>query len=402
MEKNDIATEEWLDSQKQSTKKAYRSYWKYFREFTSMTGDEILASHRADKDFAWEKRVLEFKNWLVNERKLSTYTATASAMTVRGFFAYHRMPLQYRRSESAKMGKRSRKTEDYKFCLDDLRKMFEVTNLEERYLITAGKSFGLRAGDFLRLTYGDLQPYIDREPPISIGEYNTQKESVKAFPFIDTDAQPIIKLMLEKMARDGRIGPKEKMLKFKDEIQLSRVLKRIVERAGLSVGNKQVRFHCMRKFLSDHLSSHMSESKWKQIVGKTISEGAYISADSLREDYNRAMPEMTFTKRTNEDVQAIAKLEALKLFAKASGYTAMDIAKIKMRKPQNLAEEIEEIEKLLAEKNSQETDGSKACRDEAHCGSQKMVAEEDLAGFLTENWKVIASLPSGKIVIERS
>ena len=32
------------------------------------------------------------------------------------------------------------------------------------------------------------------------------------------------------------------------------------------------------------------ESKWKQIVGKKISEGAYINSDSLRQDYAKVMP----------------------------------------------------------------------------------------------------------------
>ena len=34
----------------------------------------------------------------------------------------------------------------------------------------------------------------------------------------------------------------------------------------------------------------MSESKWKQIIGKKISEGAYVSPQELREAYLRAMP----------------------------------------------------------------------------------------------------------------
>jgi integrase len=140
----------------------------------------------------------------------------------------------------------------------------------------------------------------------------------------------------------------------------------------------------------------MSESKWKQVVGKKISEAAYISPDELRKDYERAMEETTFTRKARDDVQKIAKLEALKLFAKASGYTAEDIAKIRMRK-RNVStdEEIEEIERILAEKKQKEdmcTNGK---------GCQQMVNEADLAKFLGEGWKVVAALPSGKIVIDR-
>jgi fructose/tagatose bisphosphate aldolase len=134
-------------------------------------------------------------------------------------------------------------------------------------------------------------------------------------------------------------------------------------------------------------------------VGKQIMEGAYVGVDTLRKDWIRAMEDISFTYRKNEDVQKIAKLEALKLFAKASGYTDEDIEKIaqvRLRK-RNLTtdDEIEEIERILAEKNSKE----EACEDGKNC--QKMVGEEDLAKFLGEGWRVVATLPSGKIVIDR-
>jgi hypothetical protein len=323
-----------------------------------------LASKRVAEEGTWEKKAMAFKGWLLAEKKLSSYSATAATMAACSFFSYYRQTLQFRRSESTRIGERNRTTEDYRFSIEDFAKMFAVADLEEKYVLTAGKSFGLRAGDFLRMARGDLEAYIDREPPISIGEYKTQKESVRAFPFVDTDAQPVIKLMLEKMTREGKTKPNDRMLPYRNEIQLSRVLKRIIAKAGINVGSKEVRFHCLRKFLIDHISSYMSESKWKQIVGKAITEGAYVSPDSLREDYARAMPETTFGKRKEEDVQKVAKLEALKLFAKASGYTVEDIARIRMRKRKvNVDEEIEEIEKMLAEKEHKED----ICTDGEHC-----------------------------------
>ena len=398
-EKFDETTEAWLTSQKKTTETAYAHQWKYFLEFTGKTGQEILASRKEDKSFYWEGKVLEFKTWLAETKKFSPYSARSGAQAARAFFSYYRLPLMFRKQDTTKMSKATRLTEDYRFSIEDFGKMVAVADLQEKYIITAGKSFGLRAGDFLRMARGDLEPYIDHEPPISIGEYSTYKEEVKAFPFIDIDAQPIIKLMLEKMTREGRTNPTDRMLSFQDEIQLSRTLRRVVEKAGINPGNKQIRFHCLRKFLIDHLASYMSESKWKQIVGKKISEGAYVSPDSLAQDYGRAMVEMTFTRKVGVEVEKIAKLEGLKLFAKAAGYTEDDITKIaqlRLRK-RNITtdEEIEEIERMLAEKKQKE----EACTDGKHC--QQMVEEADLAKFLGEGWKWVATLPSGKIVIDR-
>jgi predicted flavoprotein YhiN len=98
----------------------------------------------------------------------------------------------------------------------------------------------------------------------------------------------------------------------------------------------------------------MSESKWKQVVGKKISEGAYISPDELRKDYARAMPETTFTRVMTEDVKLVAKKEALLALTKTMGISETDIRTLFKRKPGNLAEEVEAIEKALAEKQKTE------------------------------------------------
>ena len=254
----------------------------------------------------------------------------------------------------------------------------------------------------MRLTRGDLEPYIDREPPISIGEYDTQKEGVKAFPFIDTDAKPVIKLMLETMSREGRTTPDERMVTFKNTIELSRVIQRVVEKAGITIGNKRVRFHCLRKFLIDRLSSYMSESKWKQVVGKMVSEEAYVSPDTLRDDYARVMSETSFTEKLGEkEITQLAKVETLRAIAKSMGIKGT----VRFRKPmkrkgeKQLSEEIEELEKLIEQKKS--NDNKKNCPDGENCGGQKVVTEAELTEHLQRGWRVVAALPSGNVVIER-
>ena len=59
-----------------------------------------------------------------------------------------------------------------------------------------------------------------------------------------------------------------------------------------TIHGKRVRFHCLRKFLIDRLSATSSESQWKQIVGKTIDEAAYVSQDQLRGIFTRAMKDL--------------------------------------------------------------------------------------------------------------
>jgi integrase len=389
----DKATETWLNAQKKSTMPVYKTYWGYFLEFTGLTGDKILENRRQDKEYTWEKRVMEFKNWLIQKGQSDNSAKTASA-TVRGFFSFHRLPLQFRRSESARLSEAKRKYEDYKFSREDLQKMVEVADLTEKYVIVAGKSFGLRAGDFLRLSRGDLEPYIEREPPISIGEKETEKKGVMAYSFIDSDAKPVIKAMLGYMSTKGHINPTDKMLSFGDEIQLTRVLRRVAVKAGIKFGNKRIRFHCLRKFLIDRLSSHMSESKWKQIVGKTLSESAYVSSESLREDYSRAMSDTCFktdldyiTKRQEASEEIMSKMMS------GTALTDQDKAKIarynlkwskKAMKPKDVRHKIE------TETNGGETD----------CDFQQ-ISEANLLQYLKAGWSIVKELQSGEVIVKR-
>jgi integrase len=402
--KKDKAGKEWLDSLKKSTRGSYKTYWKYFLEFTEMTGDQILADRKADTEHKWARLVLQFKQWLMDEKHLAPYTATTAAMAVRGFFAYNYMPLMYRRTESKRLSEHTRKTEDYKFSVEDLKRMAEVANLSEKYVLVAGKSFGLRAGDFLRLTRGDLEAYINRPVPISIGKFGTGKEKVPAYPFIDSDAQPVIKLMIEQMNRKGRVKPTDRVLTYKWEKELSQTLKRLAERAGLNVGNKRVRFHCLRKFLIDNISSLMSESKWKQIVGKKITESAYVSSDSLREDYERAMSKTTFTKVVSENEVELRAAQRMLEMTLSLSPNIPEHVKQTLRKKIRAVKKMKDLKQVENEvteqaKTSQhpktETDGG--CADGAHC--QRIVSETDLGGMLSQGWRVAAVLPSGKIVV---
>ena len=381
---NDKATGEWLKVQKRCTAPTYKYLWKYFLEFTELNGNKILEMRKADKEFSWERKVLAFKDWIVNQKKLSENSANTAASVARGFFAFYRVPLQFRRSESAKLKESKREHEDYLFNREDLKKMYDVGDLEERYVLTAGKSFGLRAGDFLRLTRGDLEPYLNRETPISIGEYTTQKEKTKAYPFIDSDALPIIRLMIEKMNREKRT---DRILTFKDNIQLTRVLKRLVEKAGINVGNKTVRFHNLRKFLIDRISSVMSESKWKQVVGKKISEGAYVSPESLRQDYARATPETCFTALDLDYVRK--RQEASETIT----------SKLIANEPLNDEDHanIKRFRLKLAERATRHTE-----HNGGDCGETfEQINEAELLSYLKDGWQVVHKLTSGEVIVRR-
>jgi integrase len=403
---SDKATSEWVGSLSKSSKNTSSGHWRRIMLWAGMSGDAILASRRADTNADWEKKVLQLKEWMKAQKDPKTgefYSdlyARQSTVTLRSFFSFHRCKLEPTHQEAGRLNQARRKTEDYRFSRDELRRMASVADTEGKYIVVVGKSFGLRVGDFLRLTRGHFSTVdLSLEPPIFLCEYATEKEGVSAFPFLDSDAVGVVKDLLRKMDREGRAAPTEPMLKYKNDVELSRVLKRLAKEAGIEAGNKRVRFHCLRKFLIDHLSDVMSESKWKQVVGKKISEGAYVSPDNLREDYLRAMAETTFVKQEG-NVELLAKKQALLMMLKLQGITEKEVEAMftpkrrMMRRLLTLSEEVEALEEAAMKSGKGK---AKGCADGEHC--QRIATEEELPELLAQGWHVAAALPSGKVVV---
>jgi hypothetical protein len=150
----DKAVDEFLDSQtRKGTFFVYKSRMKLYLEFAKKTGQELLDIKRNDKDFQVENSLFAYGKWLLKRGKSENY-ATSSIGCIRGFYAYYRMHLQFRRQESKKLTEKNRSTTDYLFDKDDLAKLAIVADLKSRYVVTLDKSVGLGGSDFLSLTYG--------------------------------------------------------------------------------------------------------------------------------------------------------------------------------------------------------------------------------------------------------
>ena len=275
---------EFLNSQKKSTQSTYRSVWRKLSEFTTESGEQMLKNHKA-----WLKHIFEYAQYLKQKGYSSNYISMAVG-SIRGFFSYNRKPLVLTRPEKKRL-KGSRTTEDHFFSNEDLAKMYLVGSVKARYVVAVGKSIGLRASDFSLIKYGDLRALdLNDDLPVFLGERNTIKEGVKAFCFLDSDAVQAVKALLE--------ATKEKPDTLKVWTQhpddLSPLLQRLAKKAGIQTNNKHVRFHGMRRFLFDNLNRVVSIEKAKMYIGKQLSESAYLSPQTLREDFKSVMPMIAF------------------------------------------------------------------------------------------------------------
>jgi len=301
-EGNDEKMEAWLRGIAENSRPTYERYWNSFRDFLGLSTEQILAEKGKRPNGEWKQKLLAFRQWLLEEKGLSENSAKTACGVVRGFFSAHETPIYLSRGEKMRLAKAGRSTKDYKFSKPDMAKMLMVADLKERYIIAVGKSVGLRANDFLKFTYGDFRSVdLENEAPIYLGEYNTQKRGIVAHPFLDLDSTPIVKAMLE---ANQHKKDSDKVLTI-NASELSIILQRVSTKANIQHGNARIRFHAMRGWLITRLSASMAESQWKQIVGKTISEEAYVSTELLREAYKNCLKDLTVMNGNGNGVTAL-------------------------------------------------------------------------------------------------
>ena len=89
---NDRATHEWLDATKKTTRATYQTAWKDFIEYAGMSGDEILEDRKSDKDYAWEKRVLGFKRWMIDVKSVALRASASNSGLFNDLFRTLRHP----------------------------------------------------------------------------------------------------------------------------------------------------------------------------------------------------------------------------------------------------------------------------------------------------------------------
>jgi integrase len=352
---------EFLNKQNKSTSHVYKAYFRHFLKFTGKTGQQILDSKKADKNFETENKVMEFKQWMKTQKTpqgkpYSDNTIKTIIKTVMSFFQSNRTPLQLITSEKRKLNEKAKRTnQDYELTNETISKMALVGDLREKYILLLGKSFGLRVSDFTKLTYEKFKSIdLDQEPPIYIGETQTEKEGVNAYPFIDSDALPIVKAYLEYLNPKKDKPNNEKIITIQNE-ELSTILQILAKKANINLGGKRLRFHCLRKYLITNISIGTSESKWKQIIGKANPEEPYVNTTGLREIYLKAMERTTcintngngkVSKLSEELTEAINKINrhetTIAILADTSKKKDSEIKEMK----QTITEHADELKRL--------------------------------------------------------
>lgn len=250
--------------------------------------EAFLLSHKEDED--WAAHLISLRRKL-KKQGLSDNSCKSLTGALRGYFRHVGIQLELLRSQREELVEVGDEdvTKDYQFNLKAKEALLKVATDElDEYILTAGVSFGLRVGDFTGITRGLIEEALARgeDLPIQLSAVTTKKKKVPAYPFIDKDSLPAIKRLLKRMDSEGRTSPDEKMVTLSEGAVNDR-LRGLFKAASVPTYGRRVRFHTLRKFLTDQLAGVCSTDKWKFFVGKATKED-YVQAEGKRA-YSKVM-----------------------------------------------------------------------------------------------------------------
>jgi len=291
VKKTDHNHNTWLSQCRGGSLNQYRRAWHYFVKFLEEKDEDWIMQNKYTED--WGAHLVDFHRWLKRQLmqrgrgKMSDNTVKALTNSLRAYFGHIGAPLSLRKIQKEELVKvESTPRVDYPLNLNVKARLLGVGDPLEEYVVCAGVSFGLRIGDFLKIPRGMLEPLLDQEIPIKLPPIQTKKKGVKAYPFIDKDCHQAVKRLLKEMDREERTRSEHRMCSL-TAFETNYLLKKLFERAGIETGECSVRFHILRKFLTDMLRSLCASDKWKHFVGKSATS-PYVSSEG-REAYKKVM-----------------------------------------------------------------------------------------------------------------
>lgn len=281
----------WLKNYKGGSHRQAVRAWESFVDFLGDKTEDWVIENRLNED--WGTHLVDFRRFLGKKKLqrgrgfLSDNTTRAMSGLIRGYMVHVGCSLRLTSTQRQELVKvESTPRFDYPFNLRVKEKILTIADPLEEYVISVGVSFGLRTNDFLKITRGMLEPLLENEIPIQLPKINTKKRGVFAHPLIDRDGHEAIERRMKEMDNEGLTNANDKMCNL-TAFELNHLLKRLFEKSNIELGNFRVRFHILRKFLTDQLANVCSEDKWKHFVGKS-SKSPYVNHEG-REAYKKVM-----------------------------------------------------------------------------------------------------------------
>jgi hypothetical protein len=410
---------DWLGELSEGVHSFYSLYWQEFKDFVGMKASEILDLRAQDLKllhtdrgrWRFEGLAKRFYRSLYRSRDPPHPTGTdrVKLTAVQSFFSHHRMDLKFKRGE---LEQPILTTRYYDIRLIDVKEAVKVCSLEEKWIVLGGKSLGQRVGVFAKIRKDEVKPLLEEEPPVPI-DIRTHKKNLWAHPCLDRDALEAAKELLAIRNKEEDNNPY--LLKGKGDRPMTRdainkAVRRVADKAH-AVNPKtwryvergeNLRFHQFRKFLNSSLqTAGIVKDVRNYVIGHKLSgtDRAY-TADLRRKAYQDAESYMIISRTSTPEMERVKKEMLLELWREQAKMLGIDPLKVRIERQKDLGREPDLIEEKEALQNEIKKMTVTASKTASADDCQKIVSEEDLPYMLDRGWRVVTTLPSGKIIIE--
>ncbi len=283
------------------------------------------------------------------KKGLSTNSARNLTIGIRQLFRYYQMPVQIR--AGSRVTKTVKTSKSFPLRIEHIRKMFAIADIRERVILSMATDLGLRIGDFISIKKEDI-PQLDQETPIPF-DMMTGKEEVVAYGFLSQETVDLLKVYLPTLTKKGNpyLFPSNGKSHISEE-WLSKLLKRLAQKAKIPMNNKSLTFHCFRKMLlSASIDSGIGLTAGKKLVGKTIpkSDDTYLTTINLRKKFIQLKNFQTIKQQPKVEVETIESLKKAVIKLQEDLRTQTTITNTISEENQKMKQEIKERDKELKE-----------------------------------------------------
>jgi len=270
----------WLKTVSERSQTQYLYALRYFCEFCRKTPKQLILER--DKELrnsdpnsrtGIRDLILDFRKYLEKEG-YAPKTINAWDGAVRSFFTAvlgKAGMINVKNYGESQVSKRK----DLVPTLEELKKMLDVSNLEEKFRIIFIAQTGMRVSDALKLKVGDIQRELELgRVPLAI-TFVPKKDSEligERITFLASDGVEILKQYLEWRKQNGEeitpesplfVGRTKRGVKPIIAHRFNETIKRVAKKADLNGNWKYgvMRVHCLRKFFITQLTNHGVEDK---------------------------------------------------------------------------------------------------------------------------------------------
>lgn len=200
---------------------------------------------------------------------------------------------------------------EHEFMQEDLRAIFHYGDVKEKAILATAVALGWGAGDFLKLKWSEVEPFLSAEP---FTGFWRKRGKTRAVSRNHLTPEAIDSLQAwKKIAKSGVYVFANGRDKPWTNAALNYTVSEMVRKAGITPRGK-ISFHLFRKFLMRQLSN-AGLNRWhiKIMVGKQVPADilTYLqdNIDILKAEYESAYPRFSLTGHANNTRGKLGELE---------------------------------------------------------------------------------------------